>query len=247
LKNLKKSDKQKKLAVLIDAENSRYSIIEGLLDEIATYGIASVKRVYGDWTDHRLQGWKNTMLDFGIQPIQQFSYTKGKNSSDSAMIIDAMDLLYTKNFDGFCIISSDSDFTRLALRIRESGLLVYGFGEKKTPVSFSAACDKFIYIENLREGMSLKSKDINQPSSDSLLDLLKFAVEDTADDSGWSNLGAVGQKIANKMSDFDPRNYGYKKLVDLLESTELFEIKYSDPLSHTNSVQVRRKKMRDYV
>ncbi|MEA1918171.1 MAG: NYN domain-containing protein [Campylobacterota bacterium] len=243
----RKIDKQKKLAVLVDAENAKYSIIEGLLDEIATYGIASVKRVYGDWTDHRLSGWKATLLDFGIQPIQQFAYTKGKNSSDSAMIIDAMDLLYTRNFDGFCIVSSDSDFTRLALRIRESGLLVYGFGEKKTPVAFSSACDKFIYIENLREGTTIKSSDIQKPSSDNLLDLLKYAVEDTVDDSGWSNLGAVGQKIANKMSDFDPRNYGYKKLVDLLESTKSFEIKYSDPLSQSNIVQVRRKKSRDYT
>jgi len=136
---------QARLAVLIDADNAQFSIIAGLLDEIAQYGIASVKRIYGDWTDTRLKGWKTALLEHGINPVQQFAYTTGKNATDSSLIIDAMDLLYTEKLDGFCIVSSDSDFTRLASRIRESGLKVYGFGEKKTPKAFMSACDKFIY------------------------------------------------------------------------------------------------------
>ena len=145
---------QARLAVLIDADNSQPSIIAGLLDEIASHGIASVKRIYGDWTDTKLKGWKHELLTHGLHPMQQFAYTTGKNATDSAMIIDAMDLLYTKNFDGFCIVSSDSDFTRLASRIRESGVKVYGFGEQKTPKSFIGACDKFIYTE-LNSGASV--------------------------------------------------------------------------------------------
>jgi len=143
-------EKTNKLAVLIDAENAQPSIVDGLLAEIANYGIASVKRIYGDWTTPGLKGWKEILLQYSIQPMQQFAYTKGKNATDSAMIIDAMDLLYTSNFNGFCIVSSDSDFTKLASRIRESGLLVYGFGEQKTPSPFVSACDKFIYTEVLR-------------------------------------------------------------------------------------------------
>ena len=239
---------QRHLAVLIDADNSQPSIIEGLLDEIAQYGVASVKRIYGDWTDTQLRGWKAHLLEHGIQPIQQFAYTTGKNATDSAMIIDAMDLLYAGKFDGFCIVSSDSDFTRLASRIRESGLSVYGFGERKTPKPFVSACDKFIYTENLRkdavEEETKPSVDVTRARK--LLKLLRDAVDDAADDSGWANLGTVGQLIANKHPDFDPRTYGFKKLGELVRATEAFDIKDEDPLTHTQGifVRTRRKKRR---
>jgi uncharacterized LabA/DUF88 family protein len=237
---------QKRLAVLIDADNSQHSIIQGLLDEIANYGVASVKRIYGDWTDTKLKGWKASLLEHGIHPMQQFAYTTGKNATDSAMIIDAMDLLYTKSFDGFCIVSSDSDFTRLASRIRESGLLVYGFGERKTPKAFMAACDKFIYTENLRsvkvsETEETKREEKVQKDRE-LVALLRRAVEDTADDAGWSYLGLIGQNLVNKSPDFDPRTYGYRKLGELIESTGEFEFKDFDPLSNSYSVYIRPKR-----
>lgn len=239
------TEPQERLAVLIDADNSQPSVIAGLLDEIASHGMASVKRIYGDWTDTRLKGWKNTLLEYGLQPIQQFAYTSGKNATDSAMIIDAMDLLYTKTFDGFCLVSSDSDFTRLASRIRESGVKVYGFGEQKTPKAFIGACDKFIFTENLR-GMVPHAKPKGQNGA-SLLTLVRDALEDTANEAGWSHLGAVGQKLINKSPEFDPRTYGYKKLVDLIEGLGEFEFKYSDPLSGSQTIQVRlKRKKRSY-
>ncbi len=240
---------QKRLAVLIDADNSQPSIIEKLLDEIASHGIASVKRIYGDWTEPQLKGWKNVLVEHGIHPMQQFAYTSGKNATDSAMIIDAMDLLYTKNFDGFCIVSSDSDFTRLASRIRESGLTVYGFGERKTPKAFVSACDKFIYTENLRRDADEKVVETKKKSvlSDAKLhDMLRNAVEDIADDAGWAYLRAIGQNIANKSPEFDPRSYGYRKLGDLIESTGLFDLKDSDPLSKTQGRFVRIKRKKGY-
>jgi len=185
-----------KLAVLIDADNAQPSIIEELLAEIAKYGTANVKRIYGDWTGTHLKAWKEVLLTFSIQPIQQFRYTVGKNATDAAMIIDAMDLLYTDKFDGFCIVSSDSDFTKLAARIRESGLVAYGFGEKKTPEAFVSACDKFIYTEVLiskeDDTLSIKRKSTNELKQDTkLINLLRNAVEASSDDSGWSHLGAV--------------------------------------------------------
>lgn len=245
---------QKKLAVLIDADNSQASITEGLLDEIANYGVASVKRVYGDWTDTRLKKWKEVLLEHGIEPIQQFAYTTGKNATDSAMIIDGMDLLYTDKFDGFCIVSSDSDFTRLASRIRQSGLLAYGFGERKTPRAFMSACDKFIYTENLRSTVTQaiqndekkpekQRKDISKDTK--LLDVLTNAVDDTSDYTGWSYLGSVGVKIANKRPDFDPRSYGFKKLGDLMEATTLFEFKENEK-QKAKSIYVRVKRQRHY-
>lgn len=218
---------QQRLAVLIDADNTQASIIEGLLAEVAKYGIASVKRIYGDWTSPNLKSWKETLLEHSVIPIQQFGYTSGKNATDSAMIIDAMDLLYTEKFDGFCIVSSDSDFTRLAARIREEGLTVYGFGEKKTPRAFMSACDKFIYTEILREDSTEehgKKKSGRELKSDTkLVNLLRSTVEDSADDSGWAYLGNVGQNIAKKAPEFDSRNYGFKKLGELMDSTGLFE------------------------
>jgi uncharacterized LabA/DUF88 family protein len=217
-----------KLAVLIDADNAQPSIVEGLLAEIAKYGTANVKRSYGDWTGSGLKGWKEVLLLHSIQPIQQFGYTRGKNATDSAMIIDAMDLLYTDKFDGFCIVSSDSDFTKLASRIRESGLVVYGFGEKKTPEAFVSACDKFIYTEVLLskedDTPSIKRKSANELKQDTkLVNLLRNAVEASSDDSGWAHLAPVGSNIAKQAPDFDPRNYGYKKLGELVAATKLFE------------------------
>ena len=238
-----------KLAVLIDADNAQPSIVDGLLSEIANYGVASVKRIYGDWTAPGLKGWKEVLLQHSIQPIQQFAYTKGKNATDSAMIIDAMDLLYTDNFNGFCLVSSDSDFTKLAARIRESGLLVYGFGEKKTPSPFVSACDKFIYTEVLRAKVDANqaiakksSKELKQDQK--LVSLLRNAVEASSDDSGWAYLGPVGNNIAKQSPDFDPRNYGYGKLGELVSATQLFEIE-KRKIGDTNSkaVLLRDKRM----
>jgi uncharacterized LabA/DUF88 family protein len=218
-----------KLAVLIDADNAQPSIVDSLLAEIANYGIASVKRIYGDWTAPGLKGWKEVLLEHSIQPMQQFAYTKGKNATDSAMIIDAMDLLYTNNFNGFCIVSSDSDFTKLASRIRESGLLVYGFGEQKTPSPFVSACDKFIYTEVLRTKIDESEAIVKKSSSElkrdtKLVSLLRNAVEVSSDDSGWAQLAPVGSNMAKQAPEFDPRNYGYGKLGDLVLATKLFNI-----------------------
>lgn len=218
-----------KLAVLIDADNAQPSIVAGLLVEIANYGTASVKRIYGDWTGPGLKGWKEVLLQYSIQPVQQFAYTKGKNATDSAMIIDAMDLLYTGNFHGFCIVTSDSDFTKLASRIRESGLLVYGFGEQKTPSAFVSACDKFIYTEVLRvktdETGAIAKKSSSELKQDAkLVSLLRNAVEASSDDSGWAHLAPVGSNIAKQSPEFDPRNYGYGKLGELVTATKLFDI-----------------------
>jgi len=217
------------LAVLIDADNVQPAITEGLLAEIAKYGTASVKRIYGDWTTPNLGGWKPYLNEYAIQPIQQFRYTTGKNATDSAMIIDAMDLLYTRRFDGFCLVSSDSDFTRLASRIREEGLLVLGFGEKKTPKPFVAACDRFIYTEvlvghNEPDDPGKRPSARNLKGDTRLVNLFRSAIEAASDDSGWAHLGAVGSHIANQSPDFDPRNYGFKKLGELAAAIDLFEI-----------------------
>jgi len=225
-----------RLAVLIDADNAQAAIIDGLLAEVAKYGTAHVKRAYGDWTGTSLKGWKDQLLAQSIQPIQQFAYTSGKNSTDSAMVIDAMDLLYSGRFDGFCLVSSDSDFTRLAARLRESGLTVYGFGERKTPKPFVAACDKFIYIENLRrDGTADGSADqvpaaVRRASAAELkrntplVSQLRYAVEAASDDDGWAQLGQVGMLITKQQPDFDSRSYGYAKLSDLMAATTLFEL-----------------------
>jgi uncharacterized LabA/DUF88 family protein len=223
------NEKIEKLAVLIDADNAQASIVEGLLSEIAKYGTANVKRIYGDWTLPRLKGWKDILLQHSIQPIQQFGYTTGKNATDSALIIDAMDLLYSGKFDGFCIVSSDSDFTKLASRIREAGLFVYGFGEKKTPKAFVSACDKFIFTEVLRSkddySERIRRKTTGELKKDTkLVSLLRNAVEASSDDSGWAHLAAVGSNIAKQAPEFDPRNYGFKKLGELASATMLFQI-----------------------
>ena len=239
----------RKLAVLIDADNAQPAILEGLIAEIAKYGVASVKRIYGDWTNPKLKGWKDVLLEYAIQPIQQFGYTSGKNSTDSAMIIDAMDLLFTEKLDGFCIVSSDSDFTRLASRIREAGLIVLGFGEQKTPKPFVGACDKFVYTEILRktESGSLSGSDklsaAKLKSDTKLVNLLRNAVENAAGETGWAYLGNVGHNISNFTPEFDPRNYGYTKLGDLIRATGLFEInERTSDNSPAKSVYVRDKR-----
>jgi len=239
---------QNRLAVLIDADNAQPSITEGLLSEVAKYGVASVKRVYGDWTTPSLSGWKSVLLEHSIQPVQQFRYTVGKNATDSAMIIDAMDLLYTKRFDGFCLVSSDSDFTRLASRIREEGLLVYGFGERKTPKAFVSACDKFIFTEVLRfeedVGSAVKTKTTNELKRDGkLVVLLKSAVEAGSDDSGWAHLGAVGSNIVKQAPEFDPRNYGFSKLGEFIAATDLFDVdERVQRDGHSKAIYIRDKR-----
>lgn len=238
---MEEDDNAAKLAVLIDADNTQPAITEGLLAEVAKYGTAHVKRAYGDWTGTSLKGWKDQLLTQSIQPVQQFAYTSGKNATDAAMVIDAMDLLYSDRFDGFCIVSSDSDFTRLAARIRESGLTVYGFGERKTPKPFVAACDKFIYIENLSYAQSAAAPAGAVPKPTprtsaaklkrdaALISQLRNAVEAASDDDGWAALAHVGHIITKQRPDFDSRNYGYNKLSDLLAATTLFELDRRSP------------------
>ncbi len=233
--------KDSRLAVLIDADNVPYANIKEMMEEIAKNGTPTIKRIYADWTKPTVSGWKNVLLENAITPIQQYSYTSGKNSSDSALIIDAMDILYTGKVDGFCIVSSDSDFTRLATRLRESGMMVIGIGEKKTPTPFITACDKFIYIEILKKPQEIvkplatkptqnkntkathKEKAI-PPTNYSLLKLISESVSDLADDSGWTFLADLGNFILKKKPDFDPRNYGFTKMLPLIKSLEKFEI-----------------------
>jgi uncharacterized LabA/DUF88 family protein len=219
------------LAVLIDADNADASIIEPLLAEVSRFGVASVKRIYGDWTTPQLGSWKSVLLTHSIQPIQQFAYTARKNSTDSAMIIDAMDLLHTGTFDGFCIVSSDSDFTRLASRLRESGKRVVGFGQEKTPEPFVQACDQFVYTEIFRaqppgdESAPTTKKSESELRQDArLVSLFRSAIDAASGESGWAGLSAVGNLIVKQAPDFDPRRYGYSKLSDLAEAIGLFTL-----------------------
>jgi len=228
------------LAVLIDADNANPAIVKGLMDEVAKLGRATVRRIYGDWTQPNLAQWKAVLLENSIQPIQQFAYTKGKNATDSSMIIDAMDLLYADNLDGFCLVSSDSDFTRLASRLKESGKQVYGFGEKKTPKPFVAACDRFIYTEVFTrvEGQAPHRKGAAELDRDSeFAKLVGEAVDDASDESGWAHLGEVGSILTKRNPDFDQRTYGYARLSDLLGASKLFEV-----VKEGKTVSVRRAK-----
>lgn len=228
-------NKELRLAVLIDADNIPYASVKAMMEEVAKYGIPTFKRIYGDWTKPTLAGWKAVLLDNAITPIQQYSYTSGKNATDSAMIIDAMDILYTGRVDGFCLITSDSDFTRLATRLREAGMRVFGLGEKKTPSAFRAACDKFIYLEILsdpdagKESSSKRKTDKRNTKAISkadkyVINLLTTSINDIADEDGWAYLGELGNLLLKKQPDFDARNYGYNKLIQLIKSFEEFEI-----------------------
>lgn len=230
-----KEDKDLRLAVLIDADNIPYANVKAMMEEIAKYGTPTFKRIYGDWTKPTLSGWKSVLLENAITPVQQYSYTSGKNATDSAMIIDAMDILYSEKVDGFCIVSSDSDFTRLATRLREAGMRVIGIGEKKTPDPFIVACDKFIYIEILasqeEQSETRERKEKKKQHGDTLqkigkgtIKLISSSIGDLADESGWAFLGEVGTLIIKKQPNFDPRNYGFKNLTSLIKSISLFEI-----------------------
>jgi uncharacterized LabA/DUF88 family protein len=241
-----------RLAVLIDADNAQASIIENLLLEIASLGEATVKRIYGDFTSPASFSWKQTLQKYAIKPVQQFAYTKGKNASDCSLIIDAMDLLYTQKFDGFCLVSSDSDFTGLATRLREGGLKVYGFGEEKTPEAFRSACNKFIFTEVLRspkeqsaaiEKHQKKTVDIASAATngsnlpEDVKDLLLVAYEQSENESGWAHLGTFGQYLSNVKADFDSRKYGYRKLSDLVKGENgLFEIEERRPENSEHKV-----------
>jgi uncharacterized LabA/DUF88 family protein len=227
-------DKDNKIAVLFDADNVPYAHVKEMLDEITKYGNPTIKRIYGDWTKPTVSGWKSVLLENAIAPVQQYSYTTGKNATDSAMIIEAMDILHLDQVDGFCIVSSDSDFTRLATRLREAGKFVIGMGEKKTPKPFIVSCDKFIYIEILGSNETQEvyenkaNNDTPIPSKtkeeigNDLINLLNQSIEDLADDSGWAFLADVGNLIMKKKPDFDPRNYGFPKLTPLIESCKSY-------------------------
>lgn len=229
-----------RLAVLIDADNASASVVRELLEEVAKYGTATVKRAYGDWTTQNLVGWKEHLHRHAIQPMQQFAYTKGKNSTDSAFIIDAMDLLYAGNVDGFCLVSSDSDFTRLATRLREAGKVVYGLGERKTAEAFIAACDRFVFFEVLKRP-SEAALPVQVAGVPELRDLLTHAVKETLRDSGWASLSAVGSFINKNNTSFDPRNYGFAKLSELVRKQAYLEVKETTDGSGNVHLSVRTR------
>jgi len=253
------TSKDLKLAVLIDADNVPYANVKEMFEEIAKYGIPTFKRIYADWTKPTVSGWKNVLLENAITPVQQYSYSTGKNSSDSALIIDAMDILYTGKVDGFCIVSSDSDFTRLATRLREAGMLVIGIGEKKTLNPFIKACDKFIYIEILKADAETSSpaetsnkkvskktaKPKNEPLSKidpETIKLFSVSITDLADENGWTFLGDLGNLMLKKKPDFDPRNYGFQKLLPLIRSINKFEIDERDSgKNNIKHIYIRKK------
>lgn len=240
---------QRRFAVLIDADNVSAKALDGLLAEVANYGTAMVKRIYGDWTTPSLNSWKKQLLEHAIQPIQQFRYTTGKNATDSALIIDAMDLLYEGKLDGFCLVSSDSDFTRLASRIREEGLMVIGFGERKTPRAFVTACDRFVHTDILRgarrpsgdEEEDTRGRDETLPIDDELIGLLRWAVERSDDEEGWADLGTVGAKVMAQQPDFDARGYGHGKLSSLVEATAAFDIERETSKNGRVDILIRSK------
>lgn len=230
-----------RFAVLIDADNIPYANVSGMMEEIAKYGTPTFKRIYGDWTKPNLGGWKNVLLENAITPIQQYGYTRGKNATDSAMIIDAMDILYSGKVDGFCLVSSDSDFTRLATRLREAGMRVIGIGEKKTPMPFIVACDKFIYLEILappatvepetetattpaKKGKKAAPKKSKPRIPAKIIRLIATSISDASGDDEWAFLGDVGSLLIKKQPDFDPRNYGFQKLTPLIKSISKFQI-----------------------
>ena len=229
--NVYSKQRAPRLGVLIDADNASAAIADALFEEIAKIGEASVRRIYGDFSDNRSKSWASILSKYAIIPHQQFAYTSGKNASDITLVIDAMDLLHSGRLDGFCLVSSDSDFTRLAARIREEGAQVYGFGEQKTPESFRQACHRFIYTENLRAKSSSTTVDIafkplKSPSA--AIPVIKTAIAQMQDDDGWVMLGGVGAQIANLAPDFDSRNYGFQKLNELVIKTNAFDLERLD-------------------
>lgn len=237
------------MAVLIDGDNIPSANVKEMMEEIAKYGNPTIKRIYGDWTRPGLSKWKNLLLENAITPIQQYGYTSGKNATDSAMIIDAMDILYSGKVNGFCLVSSDSDFTRLATRLREAGMQVLGIGEKKTPNPFIVACDKFIYIEILKKHPEEKatSKETTEPSVDKItekeINLIRATINDLSDDDGWAFLGDVGSLIQKKQPNFDSRNYGFEKLTPLIKSTDRFDIEQRETTkSRHKLIYVRNRK-----
>jgi uncharacterized LabA/DUF88 family protein len=241
-----------KLAVLIDGDNIPSAYVKEMMEEIAKYGNPTIKRIYGDWTNPHLTKWKTLLLENAITPIQQYGYTTGKNATDSAMIIDAMDILYSEKVDGFCLVSSDSDFTRLATRLREAGMQVFGIGEKKTPNPFIVACDKFIYIEILKnqaeasESGSTEKSLVTKSNLDKItakeIRFIASTIEDVADDDGWAFLGDVGSLLQKKQPNFDSRNYGYQKLTPLFKSIAEFEIeRREDPRGRMKLIYVKIK------
>ena len=220
-------EKELKIAVLIDADNVSDKYVKVIFDEVNNHGTATYKRIYGDWTKPQLAQWKNVLLNYSISPIQQYSYTSGKNASDAALIIDAMDILYSGQVDGFCIVSSDSDFTRLASRLREAGKYVLGMGEKKTPPAFISACEKFKYLEVLLEATQPEvviNRQTTDKKSDQLVATLKTIINENSDEDGWAFLGEVGSILSKRNPDFDTRNYGFQKLTPLVSSLKQFEI-----------------------
>jgi uncharacterized LabA/DUF88 family protein len=245
-------EKDLKLAVLIDGDNIPSAYVKEMMEEIAKYGNPTVKRIYGDWTQPNLSKWKNLLLQNAITPIQQYAYTSGKNATDSAMIIDAMDLLYSEKVNGFCLVSSDSDFTRLATRLREASMHVIGIGEKKTPEPFIVACDRFIYIEILKnqnresnqpieKGKEQKKNEVDKITP-KVIQLLSSTISDLADYEGWAFLGDVGSLLMKKQPNFDSRNYGFEKLTPLINSTNKFEIEQREnSKGKTKLIYVRNK------
>lgn len=233
----------KRLAVLIDGDNSSYKRIDEILEELAKFGVPTIKRIYGDWTKSTSEGWKTELLENAITPVQQFAYTVGKNATDSALIIDAMDILYSKDIDGFCIVSSDSDFTRLATRLREAGKFVIGMGEEKTPSAFIKACDRFIYLSVINPRKNSK-KTISENKRSDLINLIRTSIDDVADDNGYAFLADVGNLMNKKRPDFDPRNYGYMKLSLLIKSLRQFDVE-ERPVSGSNVKHVYIKNKKD--
>ena len=263
---MQESSPDLRLAVLIDADNVPYANVKAMLAEIARYGTPTIKRIYGDWTQPTLSGWKKVLLENAVTPIQQYSYTTGKNSTDSAMIIGAMDILYTNRVDGFCLVSSDCDFTRLATRLREAGKLVIGIGEQKTPTPFISACDRFIYLEILSDDKKKKQRSMEARGSQPALEepgigmpaaavrqkgnrlpqevseMIIVSVNDLADENGWAFLGDVGNLLLKKQPSFDSRNYGYQKLSQLIQAMDRFEIEPRDTANaHVKHIFIREK------
>ena len=232
-----------RLAVLIDSDNATASLTTELLAEIAKYGTPTIKRAYGDWTTQNLVGWKDELLRHAIQPVQQFAYTRGKNSTDSALIIEAMDLLYAGNLEGFVIVSSDSDFTRLATRLRESGMTVYGIGRRTTPAPFVAACDRFIYLDLLRQEPRepAATDEAPAPAPLDLQQVLSSAITSTSKDDGWSNLSEVGSYLVTSHAAFDPRDYGHSKLGELVRAEPYVDVKEVPGPTGMNQLWVRLK------